>query len=68
MTRGLTKTSVVRGNPHTWRARFGSLTFNQFGRVLPMTGINERGLLVAQMWLDDGKYSTSVRGRSLPSP
>jgi penicillin V acylase-like amidase (Ntn superfamily) len=54
--RGLTKTSVVRGNPHTWNASFGSLTFNQFGRDLPMTGINERGLFVSQMWLDEGKY------------
>ncbi len=54
--RGLTKTSVVRGNPYTWTARFGSLTFNQFGRDLPMTGINERGLVVSQMWLDEGKY------------
>jgi penicillin V acylase-like amidase (Ntn superfamily) len=54
--RGLTKTSIVRGNPHTWTARFGSLTFNQFGRDLPMTGINERGLVVSQMWLDEGKY------------
>lgn len=54
--RGLTKTSIVHGNPHTWTARFGSLTFNQFGRDLPMTGINERGLFVSQMWLDEGKY------------
>ena len=54
--RGLVKTSVVDGKPHAWTVRFGSLTFNQYGRDQPMTGINERGLVVAQMWLDEGKY------------
>jgi penicillin V acylase-like amidase (Ntn superfamily) len=54
--RGLAKTSVVDGKPHTWTSRFGSLTFNQYGRDQPMTGINERGLVVAQMWLDEAKY------------
>jgi penicillin V acylase-like amidase (Ntn superfamily) len=54
--RGLAKTSVLDGKPHAWTSRFGSLTFNQYGRDQPMTGINERGLVVAQMWLDEGKY------------
>jgi choloylglycine hydrolase len=54
--RGLAKTSIVRGNAHSWTARFGSVTFNQFGRDLPDTGINEHGLFVAQMQLDEGRY------------
>jgi choloylglycine hydrolase len=54
--RGLAKTSVVDGKPHAWTSRFGSLTFNQFGRDHPMTGMNERGLVVAQMWLDEATY------------
>jgi choloylglycine hydrolase len=54
--RGLAKTSVLDGKPHAWTSRFGSLTFNQYGRDQPMTGINERGLVVAQMWLDEAKY------------
>ena len=57
--RGLAKTSSVDGRPHAWTARFGSLTFNQFGRDHPMTGINERGLVVAQMWLDEGRYPSA---------
>ena len=57
--RGLAKSSSVDGTPHAWTARFGSLTFNQFGRDHPMTGINERGLVVAQMWLDEGRYSAA---------
>ena len=54
--RGLAKTSYLNGKPHSWMARFGSLTFNQFGRDQPMTGINEHGLVVAQMWLDEARY------------
>src|SRR5262245_16829126 len=54
--RGLAKTSVLDGKPHAWTVRFASLTFNQYGRDQPMTGINERGLVVAQMWLDEAKY------------
>jgi penicillin V acylase-like amidase (Ntn superfamily) len=54
--RGLLKTSILDGKPHTWTARFGSLSFNQFGRDQPMTGINEQGVVVAQMWHSDGQY------------
>jgi penicillin V acylase-like amidase (Ntn superfamily) len=61
--RGLAKTSVLDGKPHAWTSRFGSLTFNQYGRDQPMTGINERGLVVAQMWLEEGKYPGPVLGR-----
>jgi choloylglycine hydrolase len=32
------------------------VTFNQFGRDNPMTGINEKGLMVSQMWLDETRY------------
>ena len=32
------------------------MTFNQFGRDNPMTGINEKGLMVSQMWLDETRY------------
>jgi len=54
--RGLLKTSIRDGHPHAWTARFGSLSFNQFGRDQPMTGINEQGLVVAQMWHSDGRF------------
>jgi len=39
-----------------WTARFGSLTFNQFGRDFPMGGMNEAGLVVELMWLDGTRY------------
>jgi len=40
----------------TWVSRYGSLTFNQFGRETPQGGINEAGLVVELMWLDETTY------------
>jgi choloylglycine hydrolase len=39
-----------------WTSRYGSLTFNQYGRELPMGGINEAGLVVELMSLMDTRY------------
>ncbi|MCP5493231.1 MAG: linear amide C-N hydrolase [Leptospiraceae bacterium] len=39
-----------------WTSKYGSITFNQFGRELPSGGINEKGLVIEQMWLVGGKY------------
>jgi choloylglycine hydrolase len=54
--RGTTKISSLRTQGATWSATYGSVTFNQFGRDNPMTGINEKGLVVSQMWLDETRY------------
>lgn len=40
-----------------WTSKYGSITFNQFGRELPQAGMNEKGLAVAQMALLEGKIS-----------
>lgn len=40
----------------SWVARHGSVTFNQFGRDQPTTGLNEKGLMVSLMWLDETRY------------
>src|ERR1051325_3247109 len=40
----------------SWTARYGSVTFNQFGKGFPMDGMNEAGLVVALMWLDGTEY------------
>jgi penicillin V acylase-like amidase (Ntn superfamily) len=58
--RGTRKVSSVRSQRATWTAVHGSVTFNQFGRDNPMTGLNEKGLMVSQMWLDE----TSIRLRT----
>lgn len=39
-----------------WTSNYGSLTFNQYGRELPMGGINEAGLVVELMSLGATKY------------
>ena len=50
--RGLAKTALVLPgeNPARWTAQYGSVTFNQVGRELPMGGMNEAGLVVEMMW------------------
>ena len=53
--RGLEKSSQP-DNGARWTSRFGSVTFNQFGRDNPMGGMNEKGLVVELMWLDGTRY------------
>lgn len=38
-----------------WTSKYGSVTFNQFARELPVCGMNERGLAVGSMWHDAHK-------------
>lgn len=38
--------------PVTWTSRYGSITFNQFGKEFPFGGINEKGLVVELMVVD----------------
>src|SRR6266566_3100326 len=47
---------VAAENAATWTSKYGSVTFNQFGREMPFGGMNEAGLVVENMWLDDTKY------------
>jgi penicillin V acylase-like amidase (Ntn superfamily) len=54
--RGTRKQSRVEPQGASWTARHGSLTFNQFGRDNPTTGVNEQGLMVSLMWLDATGY------------
>ena len=48
--RGLHKYSFVlpKENPIEWISKYGSLTFNQWGKEFPSGGINEKGLVVVQ--------------------
>ncbi len=39
-----------------WNVKYGSITFNQYGKEAPMDGMNEAGLVVAEMWLDGTFY------------
>jgi penicillin V acylase-like amidase (Ntn superfamily) len=56
--RGIEKTALVAPpeKPARWTSRYGSVTFNQFGREMPYGGSNEVGLVVEQMMLLESKY------------
>lgn len=56
--RGLTKESQTP-KPVRWTSRYGSVTFNQFGRDNATGGMNEKGLVVELMWLDGTRYPTA---------
>jgi len=58
--RGLVKTSATARaagrRPATWTARYGSVTFNQYGVGFPTGGINEHGLVIELLWLAEARY------------
>lgn len=54
--RGVAKTAMGP-QPARWTSTYGSVTFNQYGRELPMGGMNEAGLVVATLWLKDTEYA-----------
>ena len=56
--RGVRKFFSITGEPEhgAWVAQYGSVTFNQYGQDLPQGGMNEAGLVVEILWLDDTVY------------
>ena len=56
--KGLHKTSSATsdGGTISWVSKFGSITFNQYGKEFPTGGMNEKGLVVELMWLDGTRY------------
>jgi hypothetical protein len=56
--RNVKKTALVDPSekPIEWTTKYGSMTFNQIGRDLPYGGINETGLVVEHMTLEETKY------------
>src|SRR3954447_12341560 len=56
--RGVAKTAAPppAGSPAQWTSRYGSVTFNQFGREFPNGGLNEAGLALELMWLNETLY------------
>ena len=59
--KGIEKTAFVLPpeKPARWTSKYGSVTFNQFGREMPYGGMNETGLVVEQMMLMESKYPGS---------
>lgn len=62
--RGVAKTSGQTTDPARWTSKFGSVTFDQYGWESPSGGMNEAGLVIELMWLDDTQYPEAS---SLPS-
>lgn len=54
--RGVAKTAFSFDTAAEWTSKFGSVTFNQYGREFPCDGMNEAGLVVAVMWLGETVY------------
>lgn len=58
--RGMSKSSypnpAEKGTPASWVSKYGSVTFNQYGRELPTGGMNEAGLVVETMSLSESRY------------
>lgn len=47
----------LRGsNNASWTSKYGSITFNQIGKEFPYGGINEKGLVVEQLWMSESIY------------
>lgn len=60
--RGVSKTAMqgIGSDPveyASWISKYGSLTFNQYGREMPTGGMNEAGLVVHLMMLHETQYS-----------
>ena len=45
-----------RENLASWTSRYGSITLNQYGRDDALSGMNEAGLVVSALWLDESQY------------
>ena len=43
------KKSVVGKQPLSWKSKFKSITFNHFGKNLPLGGMNEAGLVIEEL-------------------
>jgi choloylglycine hydrolase len=56
--RGLQKTSIALSPEQSisWISTYGSVTFNQVGKEMPYGGMNEAGLVVEEMTLQQTEY------------
>lgn len=56
--RGVEKSAMISGNETAarWVSKYGNVTFNQYGKDNPSGGMNEAGLVIELMWLEDTQY------------
>lgn len=53
------KKNTFGENPIQWKSRYGSVTFNQYGKEFPSGGMNEKGLVIELLWLEETEYPGS---------
>jgi len=65
--RGIIKHAFVQdvNKALNWTSKYGSITFNQAGMELPHGGMNEKGLVVAQMYLQETKYPAKDKRKEI---
>lgn len=64
--RGVEKTALLTpgaSRAQVWTSKFGSVTFNQLARELPMGGLNEAGLAIEIMILGETRYPPATDSR-----
>ena len=59
--RNVSKTALLNpewgeGQPASWTSKYGSVTFNNWAREIPFSGMNEAGLVVSAMGLSKTEY------------
>lgn len=56
--RGIARESLSTGNsePVKWKSRYGSISFNQFGKGFPLGGLNEAGLVIEELSYPMSRY------------
>ena len=64
--RGLAKEALTQDIPAQWVAKYGSVTFNQYGKEFPLGGMNEAGLVIEVMWLEQTEYPHPDSRKALP--
>lgn len=54
--RGIEKVAISIDKPLRWTSKYGSVSLAQYGRELPLAGMNEVGLTVDLLWLGAAKF------------
>lgn len=69
--RGVSKTAMKGSekfqNLTKWNSKYASITFNQYGREIPWSGMNESGLVISTMMLGETEYPGSDARSSVES-
>ncbi|TWU46040.1 hypothetical protein Q31b_12180 [Novipirellula aureliae] len=60
--RRIRKTAISPVQPVSWTSKYGSVSFVQFGREIPFAGMNEVGLTVDLLQLNEAQFPKPTRG------